>query len=102
MTPAMLACARDATGKSGATPALPPQLLGRVPRQTPLAGFPAGKAPWATTPSQETSASPSCGTIPRAEEEPLSLPVAGRLPAVTLILGGARSGKSRYAETLVL
>jgi adenosylcobinamide kinase/adenosylcobinamide-phosphate guanylyltransferase len=42
------------------------------------------------------------GTIPRAEEEPLSLPVADGLPAVTLVLGGARSGKSRHAEALVL
>jgi adenosylcobinamide kinase / adenosylcobinamide-phosphate guanylyltransferase len=39
--------------------------------------------------------------IPRAEEEPLSLALAGGLPAITLILGGARSGKSRHAETLV-
>jgi adenosylcobinamide kinase/adenosylcobinamide-phosphate guanylyltransferase len=32
----------------------------------------------------------------------LSSSHAGGLPAVTLILGGARSGKSRYAETLVM
>jgi adenosylcobinamide kinase / adenosylcobinamide-phosphate guanylyltransferase len=31
----------------------------------------------------------------------LSLSMAGNLPALTLILGGARSGKSRHAEALV-
>jgi len=53
------------------------------------------------TPSQETSASPGTGTIPRAEEEPLSSPRAGQLPPLILVLGGARSGKSRFAEALV-
>jgi adenosylcobinamide kinase/adenosylcobinamide-phosphate guanylyltransferase len=44
------------------------------------------------------------GTIPRAEEEgPLPLTIVERagLPPVTLVLGGARSGKSRHAECLV-
>jgi adenosylcobinamide kinase / adenosylcobinamide-phosphate guanylyltransferase len=39
--------------------------------------------------------------IPRAEEEPLSVDSADGLPAVTLIIGGARSGKSHHAEALV-
>src|SRR5206468_2035463 len=43
------------------------------------------------------------GTIPRAEEEPLSsaMPHDADLPAIILVVGGARSGKSRYAERLV-
>ncbi len=41
------------------------------------------------------------GTSPRAEEEPLSSPRAGQLPPLILVLGGARSGKSRFAEALV-
>jgi adenosylcobinamide kinase / adenosylcobinamide-phosphate guanylyltransferase len=40
--------------------------------------------------------------IPRVEEGPLNSPPAGGLPPITLVLGGARSGKSRHAEALVI
>jgi len=42
-------------------------------------------------------------TIPRREETPMSaaMPRPADLPPVTLVLGGARSGKSRHAEALV-
>ena len=63
------------------------------------------------TPSQETSSSPEFHVParnhhPRAEEGDLSIdPGAAastkHLPPLTLVLGGARSGKSRHAESLV-
>src|SRR5207244_5864180 len=92
-------CDREVRCKTGAAPAT----VSGAPaaHATGLGLGPTGKAPRATTPSQETSASPGTGTIPRAEEEPLSSPHAGQLPPLTLVLGGARSGKSRFAEALV-
>jgi adenosylcobinamide kinase/adenosylcobinamide-phosphate guanylyltransferase len=54
------------------------------------------------TPSQETSSS-RAHDRPRAEEGVLPVSTAGRptatgLPRLTLVIGGARSGKSRWAE----
>jgi adenosylcobinamide kinase/adenosylcobinamide-phosphate guanylyltransferase len=96
----MLACAprcdREVRCDTGAAPATV-----RASSAADATGVTPGKASRATTPSQETSASRLFGTIPRVEEEPLSALVAGGLPAVTLVLGGARSGKSRHAEALV-
>jgi adenosylcobinamide kinase/adenosylcobinamide-phosphate guanylyltransferase len=39
--------------------------------------------------------------LPDRVEPPLLSPSAGVLPPLTLVLGGARSGKSRHAETLI-
>src|SRR5205085_535784 len=91
-------------GKSGARPALPPQLLAASPRQPPLAGHTGWEGAAGDDPEPGDLRIARTGTIPRAEEEgPLSTcnADAPRLPPVTLVLGGARSGKSRYAERLV-
>jgi adenosylcobinamide kinase/adenosylcobinamide-phosphate guanylyltransferase len=39
--------------------------------------------------------------LPDRVEPPLGSPSVGVLPPLTLVLGGARSGKSRHAETLI-
>ena len=103
MLASLLRCDREVRCDTGAAPAT---VSGETAAR-PLAGDSrAGKAPRATTPSQETSASRDLRTIPRAEEEDhcrwrMRAERRAGLPPVTLVLGGARSGKSRHAEALV-
>ncbi len=76
----------------------------------PLAHLESGRRRRPMTPSQETSSSPELQTrILGGRKESTHGTAAGRttpqlataLPAVTLVLGGARSGKSRFAEGLI-
>ena len=88
-----LRCDREVRCETGAAPAT----VSGEPAATATGWvYPAGKAPRATTPSQETSASREVGRFLGRRRRPL--PHARgrtRLPPVTLVLGGARSGKSR-------